>query len=181
MGSISAPRSSHSKATPLENHGTQFTILFVFICSGPRGVEQVTQFLRLARDCQIVDDCQIVNEGQGCASMDRGLPGRSPGSAARRPKRFVKRSLGQATVNLAFASVVQRRTKVPTQYDLPGILVIWIFGFSRLCLCLDHTIHYWSDRVYHPPNQAMMDDAASFSFSRRFVSFKSHKISSSSN
>lgn len=65
---------------------------------------KVTQFFRLARDCQIA--------GEGGATGDGGLQGRPPGHVTYRYKQHGERRLGQAAVNLAFVSVIQGRNKV---------------------------------------------------------------------
>lgn len=72
----------------------------------PNIVFKVTQFLRLARDCQIVDG--------GRANIHEDLQGRSLATAAIRsnPQLHGRRRLGQAAVNLAFASIIQGRAKV---------------------------------------------------------------------
>lgn len=61
---------------------------------------KVTQFLRLARDCQIVGGGRANIQGRSLAGGDFG------------PEQQGERRLGQAAVNLAFASVIQGRSKV---------------------------------------------------------------------
>lgn len=71
----------------------------------PCCVLKVTQFLRLARDCQIVDEGGTASHGS--------RQGQCPSSEAlRQNQRHCERRIGQAAVNLAFASVIQGRAKV---------------------------------------------------------------------
>ena len=61
----------------------------------------MTQFLRLARDCKIID------EGQGVAASGSKLTGGS------------SRRVGPVAVNLAFASVLQRRYRFTVRKSRP--------------------------------------------------------------
>lgn len=55
--------------------------------------------MRLARDCQIVVDGGVADAGRGT-------------NAQQQQQQYAEQKLGQAAVNLAFASVIQRRAQV---------------------------------------------------------------------
>lgn len=63
-----------------------------------------TQFLRLARDCQIVLESRT--------ARGRGTKDRRPVRAAPGARHCEERRLSAAAVNLSFASVIQRRVQV---------------------------------------------------------------------
>lgn len=68
---------------------------------------QVTQFLRLARDCAIIDGVPTELTGGITRKGHRGQRNANSRSSLVLEKK--KRLLGPAVVNLAFASVLQRR------------------------------------------------------------------------
>lgn len=75
---------------------------------------QVTQFLRLARDCQIIDGVPTELSGSITKQGRRGQRNVKSKSPLVLEEEKKKRRLGPAVVNLAFASVLRRRFRAPT-------------------------------------------------------------------
>lgn len=81
---------------------------------------QVTQFLRLARDCQVVDEGGTTSSGSP--------QGRCSSRAAPRPNRQLsERRIGQAAVNLVFASIIQGRAKVIVEKSVGGVFLCVLY------------------------------------------------------